>query len=749
MTVSTEVSREEYTGNGVTTDFDYRFRVFSADELVVTVADTTENIRTLVMNTDYTVTGAGSRNGGKVKLVSALASNWRISIERELPVTQETDIRNQGNFFPEVHEDAWDKLTMLIQQAIGGLGLALRKPNWLAKYYDAKGNRIANMADPTGPQDAATKKYVDETEQNNLRRVLRFPENVAAMPDAETRGHSLQGYTAEGRPTPVFSMTDTADLALKLASEGGAGLVGFDIEKTYPIATIGHQFTNIFRNAQHLEFYYDKLGDWDEAYFQAQMNVFRLGFSPEVLLPGGVVDIYRPFFGGPAIGDLIHARHPELGLYNGDGTYKGTWPLILKGVYKKNEDGLTNPYTGTQIVFHGCADQNDNTWRDFGVIHSAPTNLSERRVPVPVKQWFGTVKIDDLNIRVLNRDNSRHGKCHGIYSFYGPKSEVNKIVVYQPYGGGIICDLMWDSVLRDCVLLQCGRMSPNIGDYQSAKNVDIKYQTYAPLHILYSATGSDNSNFIRFENFHFEDNYHSVADVIVSGDSSPIHIINSHHETDRAAGVPAVVNGGFKKRLAAGTVGVRYMGQDSEPGFDYTAGPFTARGGYLHADGANGYQLGYDDVYYGGRYTGAILENIKFPNSGGIKVAAGNTACTVVASNSTFTDISFSGGNESFAPLKMSNCNIKSLTMSYAYGFKLSNVEVESSITLSNMYTNANGICGFSNVSAASFNGVISYGTGDLTLTSPSVKSEVVCYFGNVTIPRYSYYNNVILGGAP
>ncbi|WP_198509102.1 tail fiber domain-containing protein [Serratia sp. TKO39] len=158
MTVSTEVSREEYTGNGVTTDFDYRFRVFSADELVVTVADTTENIRTLVMNTDYTVTGAGSRNGGKVKLVSALASNWRISIERELPVTQETDIRNQGNFFPEVHEDAWDKLTMLIQQAFNWLGLALRKPNWLAKYYDAKGNRIINLADPIADNDAVNRR---------------------------------------------------------------------------------------------------------------------------------------------------------------------------------------------------------------------------------------------------------------------------------------------------------------------------------------------------------------------------------------------------------------------------------------------------------------------------------------------------------------------------------------------------------------------------------------------------------------
>ena len=166
MTVSTVISREEYTGNGVTTDFDYRFRVFSADGLVVTVVDTTENISTLKLNTDYTVTGAGGRNGGKVKLTKPLALDWRINIERELPVTQETDVRNQGNFFPEVHEDAWDKLTMLIQQALGYFGLALRKPGWLAKYYDARNNRIANLSDAKNPQDAVNLRsmyaYVDK-----------------------------------------------------------------------------------------------------------------------------------------------------------------------------------------------------------------------------------------------------------------------------------------------------------------------------------------------------------------------------------------------------------------------------------------------------------------------------------------------------------------------------------------------------------------------------------------------------------
>lgn len=220
MTVSTEISREEYTGNGVTTDFDYRFRVFSADELVVSVADTTENISTLVLNTDYTVTGAGSRTGGKVKLVNPLANAWRISIERDLPVTQETDVRNQGNFFPEVHEDAWDKLTMLIQQAIGNLGLALRKPNWLAKYYDAKGNRIANLGNPVNGQDATTKSYVDGVALSNLSRALRVPEPIPSLPPAASRRNTMPAFDSAGEPTVMVPVSGSAaDVLLQLASD--------------------------------------------------------------------------------------------------------------------------------------------------------------------------------------------------------------------------------------------------------------------------------------------------------------------------------------------------------------------------------------------------------------------------------------------------------------------------------------------------------------------------------------------------
>ncbi|WP_240740652.1 hypothetical protein [Lelliottia amnigena] len=246
MTVSTVVDHNDYTGNGVTTSFPYTFRIFTKSDLTVTVIDLNENISVLVLDTDYTVTNAGGYSGGNVVLPLPLQSGWRISVARELEATQETDLRNQGKFFAEVHEDAFDKLTMLIQQAYSVYRLALRKPSSIANWYDALNNYIRNLKDPRDPQDATNKRYVDSLISDNtigwlagdatlnqkidanFSRTLRVPESsIPQLAAAAQRANKLFAWDSSGNPIYVLPESGSAsDVLIELAKPTGAGLIG-------------------------------------------------------------------------------------------------------------------------------------------------------------------------------------------------------------------------------------------------------------------------------------------------------------------------------------------------------------------------------------------------------------------------------------------------------------------------------------------------------------------------------------------
>ncbi len=247
MTVSTQVSRNEYTGNGATTQYDFTFRILDKSHLLVQTLDTSESIVTLTLGTDYTVTGVNRYNGGKVVLTSALPAGYKISIERSTPVTQEASIRNQGGFFPEIHEDAFDKLTMLVQQAYGWWsGLSLRKPSWLTNYYDALNNRIRNLRDPSQAQDAATKNYVDDQISNtnsswqhgdavleqkidsNFRRALRVPEgDISVLDNVNGRKNKILACNDNGEFIFVTPESGSAaDVLISLGANDGVKWIG-------------------------------------------------------------------------------------------------------------------------------------------------------------------------------------------------------------------------------------------------------------------------------------------------------------------------------------------------------------------------------------------------------------------------------------------------------------------------------------------------------------------------------------------
>lgn len=237
MTVSTEISSNEYTGNGVTTDFDYKFRIFKANQLSVITSDADgDNVVTLRLGTDYTVTGANKSAGGKVILTKPLANGHKISIARDIPITQETSFRNQSKFFAETHENAFDYLTMILQSIWGSLGsLYLKRPNILANWFDAKGYRIANLGKPKRDGDAVDLGTLkDEIEGINStilkkeKRTLRVDDiDIAALPKANDRAGKVLTFDKDGKPIAAAPASGSAiDVMNILGGSSGAGLIG-------------------------------------------------------------------------------------------------------------------------------------------------------------------------------------------------------------------------------------------------------------------------------------------------------------------------------------------------------------------------------------------------------------------------------------------------------------------------------------------------------------------------------------------
>ncbi|WP_275075837.1 tail fiber domain-containing protein [Providencia rettgeri] len=238
MTVSTEISSNEYTGNGVTTDFDYKFRIFKANQLSVITSDSGgDNVVTLRLGTDYTVTGTNKSAGGKVILTKPLANGHKISIARDIPITQETSFRNQSKFLAETHEDAFDYLTMIIQRIWRSLGsLYLKRPNILANWFDAKGYRIANLGKPKRDGDAVDLgtlndeiEGVNDTILKREKRLLRVDDmDIAALPKASERAGNVLTFDKDGKPIIVAPASGSAiDVLNILSSSQGGDLVGF------------------------------------------------------------------------------------------------------------------------------------------------------------------------------------------------------------------------------------------------------------------------------------------------------------------------------------------------------------------------------------------------------------------------------------------------------------------------------------------------------------------------------------------
>src|SRR5574343_100393 len=125
MTLTNLVNSVIRIGDGVQTVFTFPFSAVRAADVLVDFIGTT-GIRTPMNPLHYVVT-VGETSGSVLIAAPNIVPNLqKIYIYRKTAATQETDISRQTSYDPIVVGAVWDKLTMLIQDALTELALAVR-----------------------------------------------------------------------------------------------------------------------------------------------------------------------------------------------------------------------------------------------------------------------------------------------------------------------------------------------------------------------------------------------------------------------------------------------------------------------------------------------------------------------------------------------------------------------------------------------------------------------------------------------
>lgn len=210
MTVPSTPSRNDYIGTGLLDAYDFSFRITSEADLLVTKQDTLGVDTTLAYPADYTVSGVGDFPGGTITLTAGnLPVGYLLSIRDAPALVQTSDIRNQGDFFPEIHEDALDYLTRIVksQQDIldrsvrlseTSTGVSPTLPAPEAGYsivWNADADGLENAIPAGAPVSVFMATVLDDANAAAARATLDVPSN-AEMAAADTAAVALAGTNA-------------------------------------------------------------------------------------------------------------------------------------------------------------------------------------------------------------------------------------------------------------------------------------------------------------------------------------------------------------------------------------------------------------------------------------------------------------------------------------------------------------------------------------------------------------------------
>lgn len=130
MTVSSTTFYTDWSAaNGVITEWGYDFQIDLSSEVQVLIRDGTDDTTIEVFTDNLTLVPIGDGDEGYVIYPASgdpVPTGKQVRIRRIVALTQTTEIGNEGDFRPQIHEKAFDKLTKACQQINGNINGALK-----------------------------------------------------------------------------------------------------------------------------------------------------------------------------------------------------------------------------------------------------------------------------------------------------------------------------------------------------------------------------------------------------------------------------------------------------------------------------------------------------------------------------------------------------------------------------------------------------------------------------------------------
>lgn len=195
MTVESDISKSgPYSGNGATTIFDYDFLIVNENHIEVIRTDALGNETVLMLGADYTVSDVGTSSGGSITTAAAPAAGQEITILRKVPFVQDMDLQNQGAYYAETIERAFDLAVMRDQQLQEQIARAIKVPaSTDPSELEALVSDILRVADHADDLDTISANIGNiATVAGGMADVSAVAGNLTEILDAATRAEQAR-----------------------------------------------------------------------------------------------------------------------------------------------------------------------------------------------------------------------------------------------------------------------------------------------------------------------------------------------------------------------------------------------------------------------------------------------------------------------------------------------------------------------------------------------------------------------------